>query len=613
MTVKNNAPQGPERFLFKSAGIVLWGYTLMLFIMLLPPIALKMNPGAEMPGVESLKTQSLIAFSPLFMTLAGIVTAMFFAVVQNKYFVASALAEGKDPGPNPLKRLLIPVWRYREIYLLAGEKPLIKPMLVCSVLYWISIFAFGMLSPFPFYFQLAAILLFYASVKRSTGRRLGRFMRAWSFILLIGFLMSGIDGFRALTSPGEKLDTFIPSSRQEWQKELLSGKENLYDFAPLARDYIFQKHVCSKLNDARFHYAVPEKFRKMTAETLAHPQTVKTFSVLEQALDDGKFLYYDFLSSPYHWYQPGYSQFKPVIGRYFGAKILQALEKGDRVEVMKNFRRLSAFGDCVQRGDFSFSLITTFYQELNRAFLIGAMLGRNILTDQDLQEIASFNAGREEKLLASLPAALRGEALLERELINDMMKLYPWIQSSESTDGNLFSSAVLKFLLRGNNAFPPNTWNKVVHKQILDESAKKFDLMLSRFDKKSQFPKEDKKFSGSYFVILNYKAQQNAAECIYHAATFVRMTDLALKIEKFRRAHNRLPATLKELNTPIPLDAYSGKKISFKAPAFEITTYPAPAKTGRMSVQGWQLHGSIKDYINVNVPTSWPLPAPKAE
>jgi hypothetical protein len=334
---------------------------------------------------------------------------------------------------------------------------------------------------------------------------------------------------------------------------------------------------------------------------------------LEKALDDGKFLYYDFLSSPYLWYQPGYSQFKPVIGRYFGAKILQALEKGDRAEVMKNFRRLSEFQACVQGGDFSFSLITTFYLELNRAFLVGAMIGRNILTDHDLQEISSFNAKREEKLLASLPAALRGEALLERELINDMMKLYPWIQSSESTDGNLFSSAVLKFLLRGNNAFPPNTWNKAVHKQILNKSAKKFDLMLSRFDKKVQFPKEDKKLSGTYFVILNYKAQLNAAECIYHAATFVRMTDLALKIEKFRRANNRLPADLKELNTPIPLDAFSGTKISFKAPAFEITTYPAPAKTGRMSVQGWQLHGSIRNYINVNVPTRWPLPSPIAE
>jgi DNA polymerase III delta prime subunit len=249
----------------------------------------------------------------------------------------------------------------------------------------------------------------------------------------------------------------------------------------------------------------------------------------------------------------------------------------------------------------------------HRRTYVGAMLGRNILTDQDLQEIASLNANREEKLLTSLPVALRGEALLERELINDMMKLYPWIQSSESTDGNLFSSAVLKFLLRGNNAFPPNTWNKAVHKQILEASAKKFKLMLSRFDKKSRFPQEEKKLSGTYFVILNYKVQQDAAECIYHAATFVRMTDLALKIEKFRRTHKRLPSDLKELNTPIPIDAVSGEKISFKAPAFEITTYPAPAKTGRMSVQGWQLHGSVQNYINVNVPTSWPLPSPNAE
>ena len=77
MAEKTQKTQGPERFLFKSAGIALWGYSLMLFIMLLPPIALKMNPGASEAGPEALKTQSLITFSPLFMTIALVVTALF--------------------------------------------------------------------------------------------------------------------------------------------------------------------------------------------------------------------------------------------------------------------------------------------------------------------------------------------------------------------------------------------------------------------------------------------------------------------------------------------------------------------------------------------------------
>ena len=612
MAQKNNTPQGPERFLFKSAGIALWGFTLMLFIMLLPAIALKANTGSALADAEALKTQSLIAFSPLFMALASIVTALFFAVLQNKYFVAAAIAEGKTAGKENMKRLMIPVLRYKELLSLAGDKPLIKPMIVCSALYWISYLVFGLLSPVPFYFQLAAILLFYMSA-RGTGKRLGIILRGWTFVLLIIFLLSSADGIKALTQAPAVPDKTIPQNRSELAELLEKKAKPCLKFMQMTQQYMSGNHVCDKLNDARFYYAVPLKFRKETDKILADPQTGKTFAPLEKALDENKRFNSDFTSTEYLWYRPGSDYFNRVAGRYFSAKILQALEKGNRQEVMKNFRRLSRFQENIQNGSFCFNLITTFNLELNRAFLIGAMLSRNILTAADLQEIASLNAGREQKLHTVLMTALRSEALVEKELINDMMKLYPWIQSSESADGQLFSSSILRFLLRGNNALPPNTWNKVIHNQILDECTAKFNAMLKKYDGKMNLPEDKDKFKGTYFVTLNLDSQRSAVVCLYHAITCVRLTDLALKVENFRRTHKRLPATLDELKTTIPVDAVSGKKLEYKSSSFEVVTYPGPGKTGRMSFKGWQLSGSPADYINLSVPASWPVPAPLSE
>lgn len=610
MAEKNQKPQGPERFLFKSAGIALWGYTLMLFIMLLPAIALKMNPGSAKAGPEALKTQSLITFSPLFMCIALVVTALFFAVLQNKYFVASAINEGKNAGKEDLKRMLIPVLRYKEILRLAGDKPLIKPMIVCSALFWISLLVFGLLSPFPFYFLLAAILLFYASVQRSTGKRMGKILQGWTFILLIVFLLSSVDGLRAVKTPETVADPSIPRNRKELAV-LLDCESVDRDFAALTQKYMSENHICDKLNDARFYYIVPARFRAESKKIITAPQTEKTFSQLEKALDSGKFFTHDFSSGSYLWYQTGYGQFDRIVSRLFSAKILYALEKGDRAEVMRNFRRLTVFQKNVQKGNFSTGLVTVFHLELNRAFLIGTMLGSGILTDKDLQEIASCNKTREQELRKVLMTSLRSEALFERELIDDMMKVYPWIQSSEASDGKLFKSKIMQFLLRGNNAFPPNTWNVVIHRKIRSESTAKFNAMLKKYAGNTNFPNDGNQLKGTYFVMLNYGSQTAGIAGLYHAITFVRMTDAALKVEKFRRENKRLPKTLEELNVPVPLDAVSGKKIAYSASGFEVQTYPGPGKTERMKLDGWQLYGSIRDYINLSVPTTWPVPAPR--
>ncbi|MBR1951075.1 MAG: hypothetical protein IKA32_00765, partial [Lentisphaeria bacterium] len=227
-----------------------------------------MNPGAAKAGPEALKTQSLITFSPLFMTIALVVTALFFAVLQNKYFVASAIAEGKNAGKEDLKRMLNPVLRYKEILRLAGDKPLIKPMIICSALFWISLLVFGLLSPFPFYFLLAAILLFYASVQRSTGKSMGKFLRGWTFVLLIVFLLSSVDGLRAWKVPETVADSTIPRNRKELAV-LLDCDSVDRDFAVLTQKYMAENHICDKLNDARFYYAVPARFRAEAKKIIA--------------------------------------------------------------------------------------------------------------------------------------------------------------------------------------------------------------------------------------------------------------------------------------------------------------------------------------------------------
>ena len=79
-------------------------------------------------------------------------------------------------------------------------------MIVCSLLFWISYPVFGLLSPFPVYFQLAAILIFYASVKKKAGQKSGFLMRTWAMALLVVFLLSSIDGMMALKAPYTQLD-----------------------------------------------------------------------------------------------------------------------------------------------------------------------------------------------------------------------------------------------------------------------------------------------------------------------------------------------------------------------------------------------------------------------
>ena len=610
MQKQTPAPMGPEKFLRKSAGIALWGYTLLLFIMLLPAIAIKSNPGNAEPVQEALKTQTLIAFSPLFMALASMVTAIFFAVSQNKYFIAAAIAEGKAADKGNMKRLMIPFLRYKELLYLAGDTPGIKAMIVCSLLFWISYPVFGLLSPFPVYFQLAAILIFYASVKKKAGQKSGFLMRTWAMALLVVFLLSSIDGMMALKAPYTQLDKSVPATRQELDQMIYQGKDPNVEFSRLTRKFMAQDHICDKLNDARFYYVVPERFRQENQKILSSPQTREIFAPLEKMLFSGQYFNHDLTRTPYLWAQPDHTYFNRVAGRYFGAQILQALENKKPQEAMKYFRLLTAYQKNTQSGDFSYGQNMIFIQELNRTFLIGTMLGSGLLSGKDLQEIASFNRNREAQLRQALLTGLRGEAFFEKELISDMMAVYPWIQSSEYKGGQLPENKVYKFLLRGNNAFPPNTWNAVLRKKILAESAEKFNALLKKYSDNKDYRSEEGQFKGTYFVILNCKAQLTGIVGMFHAMTFARLTNLALEVENFRRRHNRLPGDLAELKIPIPCDAVTGEKITGSFSGFTVETFPGPREKGKMSMKGWQLCGSNKNYITINVPTQWPLPAP---
>ena len=619
-------PVTPERYLFRCTGIALWGGTLLVFLMLLPLLAVKMNQGGLIPDATALKTQSMISFTPVFFSLAAMVSAIFLSAAQNKFFAAWAGEHKRASSEQQLKNLRFPFLRAREILRLAGDQKYVKESLICSALFWASTLILGVLSPLPVYFLAASAGLFFAAAKRMTGNQRTRIiLRIWTELLIVVFCFGSIAGVIRFFTEGSPDAPGIPRSRDElaamiYQKSLPHAEFTRFTDAPGKPE--IRKTFVRKLNDAQFYYALPASFKAERSKALANASARSNFARIEKMIDSGSVLQYDFkLQNRYLWHpgtMPCSSNRECV--NWFTEQIFEALEKNDPQRAMLSFRRLTAFQDSIQNGDFLISLSYSSIFEENRMYAAGAMIGSGLLSQKDLDFIAASNAQREEKLRNALINTLKCEARFEQELIDDMSKLYPWMQSAETRqDEALYENRLLAFLLRGDLVFPPLIWDKVMIRKAKNLSDRKFTVWL-HFLQDIDFNQWDKEFreslertlkkESSYFAILNYQSQNRIIRQFYRAVTCTRLVSAALRIEGFRRKYNRMPRSLSEVipGAEIPKDAETGKKITLKQGKFTVPAFTKKGLEGKLELQGWQLCAS--ESLSMPVPQNRPLPSP---
>lgn len=608
----------PPRYLARCAAIALWGFSLILFLMQLPWIAVRMNPGTLECGVESLKTQTMVTFAPLFIALGAMVTALFFSAAQNKFLASAAKDRGHAIGKAELRRLFLPFCRQKEIRRLLGDVPLLKASGWCFLFFWGAYLFWGLLSPLPPFFLLAGVLLFFASAGKLSPEKLSAPLKIWTAALLIVFSLSSMDGFAALNSLEKQTSPHgIPSGRAEL-KQLIYQKETpgtVYNRLAETANLPANRKFLKDLIEAQHFYTAHQSWKQKVSQVLKTPELHAFFQELTAELDAGKTAVLDLqLDRPYLWHPGANWYFSRIAGAYYSSLVFEAIEKRDKGAMMKNFLRLARLYEGLQRGDFIISLSYIFLNELNFSCTLGAVLGSRMLTLEDLAELTPFFRDREEKLRAALFTALKGEAVFERELILDMARVYPWLQNSETQGNALYESRVMQFLLRGNLPLPPHIWNAVMNRKALECSRFKFDFFLKSLEGKatcSQWKKslpELEKYllkNGSYFVMLNYNAARTAVIQLYHAVTCVRMSRTALEIEKFRLVNKRLPADLKELKIPLPQDAVSGEPLSFDNRKISLTFYRDKKEEVR-TFPGWQLAGTEKEHIKLLVPLRMP-------
>lgn len=621
-------PKPAEQYLGKCYALALWSGILLVFISLLPYLAMRNNSGKLLASPGLLKAQLSATFAPLFFTAVLIIVLIFAAILQNKFFAAISAEKGQALYSGRCWKLHIPFLRYRELLEITGSDKNMKISVVCAALFWISVLILGAASPLPVYFAAVSVIFFLRYGGRAVGKKPKIAYRGLAWLLPAAFAVSASGSIYSRCSIA-KLETFhrekayragIPADRSELAKLLYHDRTPDKTYSAFL-DSGNASAWSNTLFDARFYCALPESFRADARRTLNDSSTRKFFRMIDNAVDSGRILQYDFDLSAVHLWDPGKMPvFTRTVVQYFTGLILTSLEKRRIDDAMRYFRKLTAFQESCLNGDYLLSLTYISLFERNRASVAGYMIGSGLLTDRQLQEIAELNAGREVKLRAALLNALRTEAYFEQEWVRDMSRPYICLQSAAPGNGRSFSSPVIKALLRDAAPFPPHSWNTVLLRHTQMASFMKYESVISYFTgnvdfsvwKKEKFPGFEKmiKTNSSYFLLLNYPALVNGMESLFNGITFIRMTGAAVKIEQFRRKNNRLPENFSELGVPAPLDAVSGKKLLFSKNGIVEWTWSTNGRDTEFPIPGWVISSDGAPHLEFKVPTKWPVPAP---
>lgn len=621
----------------------------LLTAALLPEATGKSDPlSAENVNILLLKT--IVWCVPL--AQASLLTLVVICSVVGWGNFLSAHAEAQSRPLSTAKEigLLVPLLRYAVLWRIFSEfggksvKIHVAGMILCSLLFWIFLIVIGPLNPLSLLLLAAALVFWIGIGQHLTGVPLKRRARIGGFVCFGLWILSALCGYGVYyyTQAEIKAEMLmfrsagIPTNRVELTALFYHDAPPNARFSALVDrscDYKIEKgEGYQLLGDFR---DLPESKRAVLRSYLDGEAAQRDFAGLEDLISSNPLLKYRIaLDSDIVMTNRPHSYFYRQSMWYLTSRLVLALERKNPAEAMRLFRLADRLQESALNSDFIIGSLVAGAMESIRAGMVGNLIGSGLLSSEQLAELENRNRGRSEKLHAAIRRGIRAEAYQSVEIIQLLTVPYPEIIRKIHTDrdGSL-DSHLLTFLFRGDTMAvptPPCLWTLAVMNRDLLSAMRHQRAVVRYFDDPTESSKRSVQREELYRKLgkrplplekIILTAYSGLDYRFARTFSILRMSDLALQIERFRRKRGRLPETLSELGIPLPVDALSGEGFRFTHYA-RVFRDDGKGNAIPHDFPGWQLsapgsnfeapskdqHERRRDYFTVF--TQWPLPAP---
>ena len=507
--------------------------------------------------------------------------------------------------------------------------------------------------PMNFYGMLLMSLGIVAGVwqmRLLTGATATKRQRICGFVLLCLFLVSLFVGYSMLYCLDFQLEAErlqwrsagIPTTASEVKEFYFRGSAPDPKFTELCDRYAKRNYFDVYCASPSGYYTQPESERQKVREYLNSGQAELDFGGIERLIESKPFLKYQVkFKTPISETLIPYANYEREASRWFAARIIRAIEQKERIEAMRLFLLMTRFQETVLRNKCGVGALVAIACESIRCDTVSALLGSGILTDTDLEELKKYNINREKRLLLIVREGVRDGVYLDseaqwgwNEFYSNFERAFTAKQRTEADNCFLFfcrvpftsSPAGLGFLQgRGNMRSPLFLWTTVCSNQeFLDwmrlarRNVDYYNATDDYFQRSAERTALQNIAPNKFFI---HPIDFNLAERYARTATRIRMTELALQVETFRRKNGHLPEKLDELGIPLPVDALSGEPIRYTKGKVKLWEWESGNNYKFRELPGWQLsapggnyqssaqyqHESKRDTFTVI--TQWSVPA----
>ena len=564
----------------------------------------------------------------------------------------SAYAEARSRSLSTAKEigLFAPLLRYAVLWRIFSEfggksvKIHAAAMILCSLLFWICLVAIGPLSPLPLLLLAVALILWVKIGRQLTGIPLKRRARMGGVVFLCLWILSALCGYGVYYYTQAEIKAVmlmfrsagIPTNRAELTALFYHDAQPNARFSALVDrscDYKIEKDEGYQLlGDFR---DLPESKRVVLRNYLDGEAAQRDFAGLEELISSNPLLKYRIVLDPdiVMTSLPHLNFYRQSMW-YFVSRQILALERKNPAEAMRLFRLADRLLESALNSDLIIGSFTAGSMESIRAGAVGNLVGSGLLSSEQLTELESRNRGRSEKLYAAIRRGIRAEAYQNVEFIQQLTVPYPeFIRKIHTDRDGSLDSPLLTFLFRGDTRAvptPPSLWTLAIMNRDFLTAMRHQRTVVDYYDDPTEYSKRSVRWESLYrefgkrplpLESLILPGQLNSYDRFARTFSILRMSDLALQIERFRRTHGRLPETLSDLGIPLPVDALSGEGFRFTHYA-RVFWNDDNGDTIPHDFPGWQLsapggnfeapskdqHERRRDYFTVI--TQWPLPAP---
>ncbi len=589
--------------------------------------------------------------------LGGLFVVMILAYIAQEKIMA-AVARERTCELSRWQKAGFPIFRHVFInffYPLRRERGFRAAagfLSVSALAAWGVAVAFGPMNPGFSLLMAVSVLAGIRAMRLLTGSRFSRAQRIGGFALAGSAAVSLLIGYSFHWNLNRKLEeerrhwrsAGIPLTVSEAEKHYYRGTAPNAEFTRLCNRKQ-DKEAYSLYSVPGVYYSAPPSERKRLRAYLASEAAEQDFSGIAELITGHPFLKcrVEFVTPLSRTQLPQWNYIREVC-RYLGSRIVCAAEDGDREEAMRQFRLLDRFQETALQSSCVIGTLVAAVCERIRCDAIAVLIGSGILTDGDLTEIENRNHGHPEEFREAIRRGERDNAAVDYEdvffhthsglTLKDAFQAESQIHICGHGNNHIFRAFMYWAIVRG--SYPPVNplflWTNVsdqlnqLHwmrykRRIIGYYDGSSDYYLREgertalteaYQKRPLFC-ENMLDSAHFFVDRKYSRM----------FTFFRMTDLGLKIERFRRANGRLPETLAELGIPLPVDAASGELIRYTRGSVRLWDWESgSSEMIPRELPGWQLSapgGNLdqpkvepkehrRDSFTVIAP--WPVPAP---